>query len=180
MQSSAARSWFGPAAIVGEPAIFEFYPPRRHPPRKKFRHAKRYYRKLSRWAEELDIDDGCYDFDHYHLAGSIGDGDRNWKERRRHLAVLLSLLRRLTAKERSRQVPVQVWAQIYPLGSWEDSIWLNSAHPGKNPFPYRFEGVSWNESVPERLQDFFSDGVLQFGRRDDGRTIFYARAMPAP
>ena len=176
MDRSLAQSWFGPVYVAARNAA----DPHPNPSRtsrgpKKFRDATRYYRKLARRVEEFSIDDDWYDFHHMHLDYK-GHGDRSWKERQRHLIALFALLRRLVEKGQSRPAPIQFWVQIYPLGSWEDSIWMNTAHPGPNPFPYRFESVQWNQPIPERLDEFFADRLLQFGRCDHPRTIFYARA----
>jgi len=168
----------GPAAPIWTQTLFGsalVSPEYQHsPPRKKFRNAKRYYRALESRVAAFEIPEAAYYFWHKHIDRD-GDGDRSWKDRQRHLALLFTLLCRIEQITRGWKTPHQVWLQLYPAGSWEDCIWVHTAGSGE-PFPYDFRSVDWLVRPPERLQQFFSDRLHEFGRSDCGRTIFYVRA----
>ncbi len=165
---AAVDSWFGTVYVLLDP---DYRPDR---PRKKFRHAKRYYRELEQKVAEFEISEQWYDFWHQHLDWA-GDGNRSWADRERHLSAEFSLLRRLIEQTAAWQTPHQVWLQIYPIDSGEDALWVHTPNPQRNPFPFDFAGVEWDAPIPQRLQNFLADGALQFGRSDDARTIFWVR-----
>jgi hypothetical protein len=165
---TAVDSWFGTVYILVDTDD------RPYQPRKKFRHANRHYRALERKVAEFEISEGWYDFWHQHLDWN-SDGNRSWPDRHRHLSAEFLLLRRLIDQTRGREMPHQVWLQIYPIDSGEDAIWMHTPNPQPNPFPFDFAGVEWDAPIPDRLREFITDGKLQFGRSDDARTIFWVR-----
>jgi hypothetical protein len=112
---------------------------------------------------------------HHHL-DFRGEGDRSWGDRRRHLEAQVSLLLRVEQLTRSWALPHQAWLQIYPADSWEDCIWLHTPNPNSE-YPYSFEGVDWSASAPEKLLPLLDLGVVEFGRVDLERTIFFLRPV---
>jgi len=150
-------------------------------PRKKFRNAKRYYLRLQKRVEDFQLQETWYDFWHSHL-DLKGEGDRSWADRRRHLEAQIALLRRVERLTHSWVLPHQAWLQIYPADSWEDCIWLHTPNP-HSKYPCGFDQVDWQASPPPQLLPLLDLRVVEFGRVDQQRTIFFLRtrvAAPQP
>ena len=166
----AIASWFGPIRISRDP---EF---RQCRPTWKVRGRRRYYRTLRRNADTFAVrPTGWYDLMHWHT-DLWGVGNLRWRARREHLAALFVMFRRLVAETESWVTPHQVWLTVDPHDSSQDAVYLHTPNPNEENFPYQFNGVAWDEAIPERLREFVADPSWEFGRGEyRGGTYFVVR-----
>jgi hypothetical protein len=154
-----------PAGPYGEP-----WETRR--PRKRFRHRRRYYRRLAGLAErfapggaeEGSLDwNGWFDLWHTH-ADRDGYGNRGGRDRRRHLAASLELLRVFRRRAESAARPMQVFWLIHPADSSQDGVYVHTPNPNADNFPAGFTGVAWDVPAPPILRDLVPADEWQIGR----------------
>lgn len=162
-------SWFGPIHVIPDADLAPYRP------RRKVRGRRRYYRALARDATAVTPARGAwYDRMHWHVDWP-GLGNLSWRERRSHLAALFAMYRDLLAKTSDWTEPHQLWLQIDAADSSQDAVYLHTRSPNGGEFPIRFEWVTWDAEVPERLREFVTDPAWQFGRTDERWTHFYVR-----
>lgn len=96
-----------------------------------------YYASLWREARSYRVDMArkrwC-DFSHQHFDWE-GFGDRSWRDRRRHLAVLLKAFRRAQVELSSFRGEYQLFASITPGDSGGDAVYVHTPNPNGTPFP---------------------------------------------
>ena len=135
-------------------------------PRKRFRHARRYYRALQRDTGALRVDiDGWFEYWHTHPDWR-GEGNRGARDRRRHLAAGFTLFRRLLEQAAQARGPVQVFMLVDALDSSQDAVYVHTPNPNRDNFPMRYENVAWDVPVPVILREFLADADWELGRFD--------------
>jgi hypothetical protein len=166
------QSWFGPARVLaGEDPV-------QHRPERKFRGRRRYYRKIMREAARSEVHESdWYDRMHWHVDW-FGVGNLSWRDRRSHLAALFATFRDVLGKTAAWTAPHQCWLQINAVDSSADAVYLHTPNPNPHSFPIDFDWVDWDVEVPERLREFMTDPVWQFGRVDGTWTHFFVRVRP--
>jgi len=101
-----------------------------------------YYARLWREARSYRVDMArkrwC-DLSHQHFDWE-GFGDRSWRDRRRHLAVLLSAFRRAQVELSRFQGEYQLFASITPGDSGSDAVYVHTPNPNGTPFPMESNG----------------------------------------
>lgn len=145
-------------------------------PRKRFRHARRYYRRLMREAEAYRIPrrGTWYDFWHTHPDWR-GDGNRSGRDRRRHLQAGFTILRRTVEQTRDFDGPVQVFMLIDALDSSQDGVYIHTPNPNRDNFPCRFENVTWDVPAPLALRELLAGGEWQLGRNAGSPGYYHVR-----
>jgi hypothetical protein len=145
-------------------------------PRKRFRHARRYYRALRREAETLRVDiDGWFDNWHTHPDWA-GDGNRGARDRRRHLAAGFTLFRRLLEQAGQARGPVQVFMLIDALDSSQDAVYVHTPNPNGDNFPMRYENAEWDVRVPVILRELLADADWELGRFPGWPAVYVVRS----
>lgn len=149
-------------------------------PRKRFRHARRYYRRLWRRAEAERIPDpgGWFDMWHTHPDWR-GDGNRGAHHRRLHLAAGFTIFERYLAQGAELGVPMQVFMTIDALNSSQDAVWVHTPNPNRDNFPYRFQGVHWDVTPPVILREFLRGRDWQLGRSEGSPGFYWVRQRQA-
>lgn len=147
-------------------------------PRKRFRHARRYYRKLERWTDEYRIDAaGWYDMWHTHPDWR-GDGNRSGRDHRRHLAAGFTVLRTLLRQASESGRPMQAFMTIDPMNSAFDAVHVHTPNPNRDSYPFGFPDVTWDIPAPAILRDFLTEPEWQLGRRGERPVMYYVRPRP--
>jgi hypothetical protein len=77
---------------------------------------------------------GWCDLWHQHFDWD-GAGNASWRDRRRHLAVLLHAFRRAQAELASFHGEHQVFAIVTPSDSASDAVYVHTPNPNGTPFP---------------------------------------------
>ena len=152
--------------------------PRR--PRKRFRHARRYYRRLLREVEAFRIPgpENWFDLWHTH-ADWEGDGNRGARHRRRHLRAGFTLFETALRQAAGFPQPVQVFFLIDALDSSQDAVHVHTANPNRDNCPYRFPGVEWDVPPPAILREFLEDRPgWQLGRSPGSPGYYWVRPRP--
>ena len=174
MNADVTTTWFGRARLDPDP---DFAPYR---PKKKFRNARRYYAALRREVSHyaVTLEPPWFDLWHTH-PDWLGQGNRSWEDRRRHLEAGFLMFRRVDDQLREWPVPHQVWFVIDAADSAQDAVYVHTPNPNAHNFPYSFGHVTWDVAIPERLRAFMTEPAWQFGRSDDRWTHFWIRTRPA-
>lgn len=150
-----------------------------HAPRKRFRHRRRYYRRLEREAAEFRVDTGDW-FDYFHTHPDWqGDGNRGARDRRRHLAAGFTIFRNLLRQARDCGRPMQVFMSIDAMDSSQDAVYVHTPNPNRDNYPPRFENVSWNVPAPVVLREFLTEPDWQLGRVNRSPAVYLVRLRPA-
>ena len=144
--------------------------PRSIASRSRFRGAKRYYRNLRREAGSFSVDlsdDHWYDLWHTHLDW-WGRGNRSTRDRHEHLAALFITLDRVRRQCNETRRRVQTWLSIHPRDSANDALYLHTANPNADSFPYLFPGTDFDAPPPALLRPYlegtdYLSGALTFG-----------------
>jgi len=145
-------------------------------PRKRFRHARRYYWRLEREAARFTVDMGTW-FDLWHTHPDWrGDGNRGARHRRRHLAAGFTIFRRLLAQAREANGPVQVFMLIDALDSSQDAVYVHTPGPHGDNFPMRYENAAWDVRVPAILREFLTDPDWDLGRFQGWPAVYVVRS----
>jgi hypothetical protein len=148
------------------------------PWRKRFRHRKRYYRRLEREAAGFRIDvDGWFDLWHTHPDWR-GDGNRSGRDRRRHLAAGFTIFRNLLRQARESGRPMQVFFAIEALDSAQDAVYVHTPNPNRDNFPVRLERFTWDVPPPVILREFLTEPGWQLGRLDRAPGSYVVRPRP--
>lgn len=148
-------------------------------PRKRFRHARRYYRRLRREAESDRIPSGgsgWFDMWHTHPDWR-GDGNRGARHRRLHLRAGFTIFERYLAEAAELGVPMQVFMTIDALDSSQDAVWVHTPNPNRDNFPYAFGGVDWNVKPPVILREFLLGRPWQLGRYEGSPGEYCVRPL---
>src|SRR3989442_2446792 len=109
-----------------------------------------YYRKLRHKAERFRVNlpakQWC-DLWHEHFDWD-GLGNLGWLHRRKHLAVLLSALRRARAELSGSDQPHQLFALVHPRSSADDGVFVHTPNPNGSAFPCTFERAVAVHTLP--------------------------------
>lgn len=145
---------------------------------------RRYQKRMIRyWAREeakanaiLDrvLESEWFDYWHTHLDW-MGRGNRHVSDR---IAVAAGLLRLLERAVTSGREDVQCWVTLAP-DTGQSALFLHSPNPRGTPWPYPFDGVTWDIAPPDWLAPVLSSTGLQPGRWGEGdnqRWMMRARA----
>ena len=96
-----------------------------------------YYARISRQARSHKVDMArkrwC-DLSHRHVDWE-GVGNQSWRDRRRHLAVLLHVFRRAQVELERFPGRYQVFACVTPNDSASDAVYVHTPNPNGTPFP---------------------------------------------
>ncbi|MBM9915496.1 MULTISPECIES: hypothetical protein [Stenotrophomonas] len=135
---------------------------------------RRYQKRMIRyWAREeakanaiLDrvLESEWFDYWHTHLDW-MGRGNRHVSDR---IAVAAGLLRLLERAVTSGREDVQSWVTLAP-DTGQSALFLHSPNPRGTPWPYPFDGVTWDIAPPDWLAPLLSTG-LQPGRWGSGES----------
>lgn len=144
-------------------------------PRKRFRHARRYYRKLRADAEAYRIigKGGWFDMWHTHPDWD-GDGNRGARHRRRHLAAGFTIFQNLLREAEEAGGSVQVFMSIDALDSSQDAVWVHTPNPNRDNYPFAFSQIRWDVAPPVILREFLSP-EWQLGRVDGSPGYYWIR-----
>src|SRR5687767_162580 len=107
-------------------------------PRKRFRHARRYYRRLRREAESDRIPSGgrgWFDMWHTH-PDRRGHGNLGGCHRRLHLQAGFLIFERYLAEAAEIGAPMQVFMSIDALDSSQDAVWVHTPNINRDNFPF--------------------------------------------
>lgn len=136
---------------------------------------RRYLKKMTRyWAAEeakanaiLDrvLESEWFDYWHTHLDW-MGRGNRHVSDRIAVAAGLLWLLERAVTSGRE---DVQCWVTLAP-DTGQSALFLHSPNPRGTPWPYPFDGVTWDIAPPDWLAPVLSSTGLQPGRWGSGES----------
>jgi hypothetical protein len=149
-------------------------------PRKRFRHARRYYRRLRRTAEAERMPEPPDWFDMWHTHPDWrGDGNRGARHRRLHLAAGFTIFERYLAQAAELGEPMQVFMTIDALNSSGDAVWAHTPNPNRDNFPYRFPQVRWDVTPPVILREFLRDRDWQLGRSEGSPGLYWVRQRQA-
>lgn len=148
-------------------------------PRKRFRHARRYYRTLRRRAESDCIPSGGQGwFDMWHTHPDWrGDGNRGARHRRRHLEAGFTIFERYLAEAARIGAPMQVFMSIDALDSSQDAVWVHTPNPNRDNFPFCFEGTEWSVEPPVILREFLRGRPWQLGRAQGSPGFYWIRPI---
>jgi hypothetical protein len=139
------------------------------PWRKRFRGAKRYYRKLQRDAAKfsLDLSDSSwFDLWHHHFDLTDHHSRRGPRHRLQHLRALFTAFERALSQAACADRPVQVFISIAPENeSEQDALYVHTPNPNGTPFPYTFDDVGWTAPAPALLRPFVADKEWDVGAR---------------
>ena len=98
--------------------------------KRKLRGKKRYYRKLSKWAESFKLDlsdpDDWYDFWHYHV-DSRAHGNQSGRERNLHLAALFTAFENTLRQLQDYKHPYQIWLSFMAKNACQDALFFPHA-----------------------------------------------------
>lgn len=145
-------------------------------PRKRFRHARRYYRRLRRRAEafELSRPGGWYDMWHTHPDWR-GDGNRGGRHRRRHLEAGFIMSERALRQAAATGRPMQVFMSIMVRDAAQDAVWVHTPNPNRDNFPFTFPDVQWDVPPPPILRDLLAGRPWQLGRLPGSPGVYWIR-----
>lgn len=149
--------------------------------RKRFRHARRYYRRLRREVESFRIPgpDTWFDLWHTHPDWE-GDGNRGPRHRRRHLRAGFDLFQAALRQAPEVPRPVQVFLVIDALDSSQDAVHVHSENPNRDNYPFDFPGVAWDVPAPVILREFLAERPeWQLGRSPGSPGHYWVRPRPA-
>ena len=116
-----------------------------------------------------------FDLWHTHVDWD-GHGNENSAERKKYLAQLFSCFEQLQDVAADNLAEHQVWC-IVCEDSREDAVYLHSPNPNVDNFPYEFEGVYWQDEIPDLIVEFFDQKKMRLGKYDcnNGETIYYIK-----
>lgn len=149
-------------------------------PRKRFRHARRYYRRLRREADaaRLPGPGQGQSLDMWHMHPDMpGYGNRGGRHRRRHLAAGFTIFERYLAEAAGMGRPVQVYMTIHARDSSADAVRVHVPGSRRNPFPVTFPGVRWDVEPPTILREFLYERPWQLGRYEGSPGVYCVRPM---
>jgi hypothetical protein len=145
-------------------------------PRKRFRHARRYYRRLQRNADAFTVNTGTW-FEYWHThPDRKGHGNRGARHRRRHLAAGFAIFRRLLEQADRASGPMQVFLSIDALDSSHDAVYVHTPNPNRDNFPMRYEQTAWDVPAPVILREFLTEPDWQLGRIDGFPAVYVVRS----
>lgn len=152
----------------------DYEPPRL--PRKRFRHARRYYRRLRSQAEAFRLPEpsGWYDMWHTHPDWR-GDGNRGGRHRRRHLEAGATMFDRALRQAAESGRPMQVFMSIDARDGSYDAVWAHTPNPNRDNFPFTFPDVRWDVPPPPILRDLLANRPWQLGRQAGTPGIYWIR-----
>jgi hypothetical protein len=110
--------------------------PREKSPRPETPNAA-YYARIWRKARSYKVDMASKrwcDLWHRHFDWD-GAGNESWRDRRRHLSVLLHAFRRAQAELMGFHGDHQVFALVTPSDSASDAVYVHTPNPNGTPFP---------------------------------------------
>lgn len=116
-----------------------------------------------------------FDYWHTHLDW-MGRGNRHVSDR---IAVAAGLLRLLERAVTSGREDVQCWVTLAP-DTGQSALFLHSPNPRGTPWPYPFDGVTWDIAPPDWLAPVLSSTGLQPGRWGEGDNQRWMMRVRAP
>lgn len=124
---------------------------------RKLRGKKRYYRKLSKWADSFKLDLGgpndWYDFWHHHVDWQ-GRGNRSGRERNLHLAALFTAFENTLKQLQNYKEPYQIWLSFTVRNAYQNTLFFHTPNPNEQNFPYLFDDFVWKDCTPNFLAPF--------------------------
>lgn len=132
---------------------------------KKFRGKRKYFQRL--WSRvdafTIDVDDeSWFDFWHIHL-DFFGLGNRSAKVRREHIKAHLTLYENVLNQLKDFSGPYQSWICIHDEDSGADAVYIHTANPSHDDFPFHPNNVDWDCHVPGTIKDLIDTSQYDIG-----------------
>jgi len=122
-------------------------------PRRRFRGKRGYFRRVLSHARQFRLhvhDDAWWDNWHYH-ADWPGWGNASWKYRKTHLDALGIVFQHCTTALTRYPKPFQIWIFISGGDAGHDAVFIHSANPNRDDFPYTPKDATWGHPDIEGL-----------------------------
>jgi hypothetical protein len=131
-------------------------------------------------SDRIPTEEGWCDFWHTHVDWK-GDGNGGIAQRRPFLQSLFQLYHEIENRLDAWSKPAQTWAVIDAHDSSQDAVYIHTANPNQDNFPYQFESVVWDADRPSWLVEFVDSGKYQVGRYvfNEAVSFWVRRAGPA-
>jgi len=121
------------------------------------------------------------DYSHQHFDWE-GFGDRTWRDRRRHLAVLLTAFRRAQVELSRFPGEYQLFASITPGDSGGDAVYVHTPNPNGTPYPMvpNGERISQLPSLLAGRIDMTRYQVFRYGHGPSATFTILPKAADQP
>jgi hypothetical protein len=117
-------------------------------PRERFRGKGKYFRRVHRGAEDIEIspkEGDWWDLWHFH-ADWRGWGNLRWKYRLEHIRALANVFRKIAGASAEFATPFQTWIYLSGRDAGEDATYLHTPNANGTPFPVVLREVRWGSS----------------------------------
>lgn len=151
-------------------------------PRRKFRGKRGYFRRVLLQASRFQLhvqDDAWWDNWHHH-ADWPGWGNASWKYRRKHLKALGIVFQRCVAALDHFSKPFQIWIFINGRDSGQDAVFIHSANPNGDNFPYVPKNAVWGHPEIEGLFTPFRLRAATYSYKGSTDCCLYAPGVGLP
>jgi hypothetical protein len=158
---------------------------------RKHRGLKRYYKNLktqidldkSTGLNFSDPDKSWFDLWHVHF-DNYGYGDKSFKKREPHLDKLFRHFDILSNKAKILNREYQIWITILDYESYDDALFLHTANPNQDNFPYKISGLSeksnfTNSKLVEYLKKYPTYKMM-YGVADENYCVIYKDNIGVP
>ena len=116
-----------------------------------------------------------FDLWHWHPAFER-DGLPGSDESRGRLRSLFAAWSRVEGAAAWLTRPSQTWLVIDSSDPGQDAVYLHTANPNRDNFPYAFEGVTWGIEPPDELTEFMAGSGLEVGCSEcEGSVLYWVR-----
>lgn len=153
-------------------------------PRKKLRGGRRYFsslrRGVGRWPL-LPLESTDW-WDHWHThVDWEGWGNRSWRLRRAHLAILAAGFARVAEHRDRFSTPFQAWITIDVHDAGQDALYLHTPNPNGSAFPVIFPEAQWGGSpLAEEFARLLPTLELRWGSPVPGYWFAFAPGVGVP